>query len=129
MVKNSYKELIRFIIVGLMSTSVHIVIAISAIEVLDARPLKANLFAFISTFLFSYIMNSKWSFSSTLAFNKFYKFSIVALLNFLLIYTIVSINEVLKTPVVYSVYGIAILSPIISFLSLKFWIFSNKNSV
>jgi putative flippase GtrA len=60
------RRIVRFTISGVLATAVHIVIAASLIEFFSVHPAIANGFAVFGATLFSYVINTIWSFSSKL---------------------------------------------------------------
>lgn len=69
----------RFALVGLASTLLHIVVAVSLIEMMLMHPVGANGIAFIVANQFSYIANTLWSFQSELSLLVWLRFIIVSL--------------------------------------------------
>ena len=121
-----YNEIKRFIIVGGLATGIHILSATYLIKIIDVTAFKANLIAFCLAYIFSYTLHSKWSFSSHLNIQIFFKYTMVAIFNFMLIYLLVSINEIIGLANLYSVFFIAIINPTFNFLALKLWVYHKQ---
>jgi len=78
------RQLIRFASTGVGSTALHVLIALSLIEWLLVRPTLANILAYSVCTLFSYAVNTRWSFSKSLNPRNFRRFIAVSLLGFML---------------------------------------------
>jgi putative flippase GtrA len=122
----TYTEIKRFLIAGGVATCIHILSATSLISIFNLPPTRANFIAFCLAYIFSYTLHSKWSFSSHLTIQIFFKYTVVAVFNFILIYLLVSINELMGLASLYSVFFIAMINPIFNFLALKLWVYHKK---
>ena len=118
-----YSEIKRFVIIGGLTTGIHMLSAIYLIKIIELAAFKANFIAFFFAYIFSYTLHSKWSFSSVLTIQIFFKYTVVAIFNFILIYLIVSINERMGLASIYSVFFIVIINPTFNFLVLKLWVY------
>lgn len=126
-------QYVRFGVVGLVATAVHVGFFVLLIEWLTVRPLSANVVAFCIAVLVSYLGNFHWTFradAQTLDKDDcrqpiiFLKFAVVAvtglLLNTLAVYMVM---EVLQLPYGYALIVMVGLVPIVVFLLNKFWAF------
>lgn len=62
MIRAELKHFVRFCLVGVANTGVHMLIVLALAELLHWAPPLANAAAFICANLFSYIVNSRWTF-------------------------------------------------------------------
>jgi putative flippase GtrA len=69
---------IRFALVGIIVTLVHVVVAIGLIEGMQMLPGAANGVAFALANLVSYVANTKWSFQTRLGLDTWKRFVIVS---------------------------------------------------
>jgi putative flippase GtrA len=122
----TYKEIKIFVIVGGLTTSIHILSATYLIKIIDLAAFKANFIAFCLAYIFSYTLHSKWSFSSHLTIQIFFKYMMVAVSNVMLIYLLTSINDEMGLASLYSVFFITTINPIFNFLALKLWVYHKK---
>ena len=126
--KKTYSEIKRFVIVGGITTSIYILSATYLISVVNLTATNANLIAFCLAYIFSYTLHSKWSFSSHLNIQIFFKYTVVAIFNSMLIYLLVALNEIIGFASLYSVFFIATINPMFNFLALKLWVYHKKTN-
>jgi putative flippase GtrA len=74
----SLTKLLRFAIAGLLATLVHVITAAVLIETKSLGPAPANGVAFVTALLFSYVLNTKWSFSTRIARDTLFRFAAVS---------------------------------------------------
>jgi putative flippase GtrA len=74
------QQVFRFLVSGVLATAFHAAIATALIEFLDAKPVTANVAAFSAATILSYLVNTLWSFSSSVSRTTLTRFWIVALL-------------------------------------------------
>ena len=114
-------RLARFGIAGLLSTGMHVAVAYVLLARANAPPVVANTVAFTWATFWSYLLNTKWSFSSSIGVKNLYRF------------TVVSIGGVIVTGLVSQIaqsagaspwFGIALvvcLVPPLTFSAHRFW--------
>jgi len=73
-------RIVRFGISGVAATGVHVVLATSLIAWLSASPVVANGIAFVCAAVFSYLLNTLWSFSAPLRGDNLARFLCVSVL-------------------------------------------------
>ena len=71
-------KLFRFGVAGLAATFVHVVTAASLIERGVLGPAAANGVAFVTATVFSYFLNTTWSFSKRIGRDTFFRFVVVS---------------------------------------------------
>ena len=70
----------RFTVTGILTTGLHVITAVVLIEQLAATPSMANGIAFILATIFSYSLNTLWSFSSRPQRKNSIRFVLVSLI-------------------------------------------------
>ncbi|GAB2903210.1 hypothetical protein GCM10027046_35670 [Uliginosibacterium flavum] len=63
MMQKEFGRFVRFCLVGVANTGVHMLIVVSLAELLHWPPDWANVTAFVCANLFSYAVNSRWTFA------------------------------------------------------------------
>lgn len=117
-------QAVRFLLVGLVSTGVHVLVAVALIEGVAMPPAIANGIAFLVATVASYLMNTFWSFSSVPSRSNLFRFVTVALVGGLMSMTLSGFADFLGLQ-----YGVGILTvvavvPPISYLMHKYWTYS-----
>jgi putative flippase GtrA len=80
--RNSF---IRFTVVGLLATTIHILVAVTFVEWFGWGPVPSNGAAFLSATLGSYFFNTAWSFGKNVGLFTACRYTIVATASGLLI--------------------------------------------
>jgi putative flippase GtrA len=121
---NSYLSLkiVKYAIVGIISTLIHIVLAFLFIYFISPSLLFSNIFGFSIAYIFSYIAQSTIVFDSELSVKKAIKYFIVQFSS--LIISIQITNIIDEINVYLSVLLVVIIMPIITFVIHKLWTFS-----
>lgn len=122
----SYK-LIRYVLVGGVSTFIHIFIASMYIYFVSNSVLQSNVTGFLLAYIFSYTVQSKLVFEHAVSMEKAIKYFIVqfgALLLAIVISNLFdSYNSYIRTLIV------VVLLPIITFMIHKFWTFKEEEII
>ncbi|RJF99360.1 GtrA family protein [Noviherbaspirillum saxi] len=79
-----WRQAQRFFVSGVLVTGLHVLVAASVIRFLWPNPAYANGIAFVTATVASYLINTRWSFSSSFRSRSFYRFCMVALAGCLL---------------------------------------------
>jgi putative flippase GtrA len=121
----------RFGIVGLLATGVHVLIFIGCIEILDIAPLWANFPAFLVALITGFIGHFSWTFRAQQRESGnnwkpvLFKFTLVSFvglgLNTLVVYLVVNL---LGHPYPHAVLLMVTVVPATLFLLQKFWAFN-----
>jgi putative flippase GtrA len=115
------RQTARFVITGLLTTALHILVAVSVISLLDLFPPTANGIAFVIATVFSYVTNTLWSFSNTITRTNLLRYVLVSMMGCVLT---VSISGLAEHAGMHYGYGIALVVftvPPITFLMHKLW--------
>jgi len=119
------REASRFIIVGILNTSIHAAIALYASYILNFSIVAANLSGFFVATIFSFVINTTWSFSRRLSKRFFTRFFLVSLLLFSFNLMVSKLAEEYQVIPAVAILLAATMSPAISFLLHKFWTYKN----
>jgi putative flippase GtrA len=115
----------RFVLTGILATAAHAVTVILLVSALTPPPsqVTANACAFLFANIFSYVLNSLWSFSTPLRGKSYAKFLTVSCIGFLGTLLVAYIAELRGlTPVMGIILVVSIMTPI-SFLLHRSWSF------
>ncbi len=114
-------KLVRYGLLGGISTLIHFTIASLYIYFIDSSVFQSNVVGFLVAYVFSYLMQSKYVFEHTVNIEKAIKYFMVqfgALLLAIIVSTLFdSYNSYIRTAIV------VVLLPLITFLTHKFWTF------
>ena len=111
----------RFAISGLLATGVHVLVATGIILFLLPMPSLANGVAFVVATIFSFTVNTTWSFSSRPSRRLLVRFVLVAIVGLAIT---VAVSGTAQYFGLHYLYGIALVVctvPPITFLLHKFW--------
>ena len=111
----------RFIVSGILVTGLHVLIAASLIRILLWAPPLANGMAFVGATIFSYVINTRWSFSSPLHGRNLFRFIVVSIIGLLLAITISGLAEFYGMHYWFGIAGVICTVTPLSFLLHSFW--------
>lgn len=110
----------RFVITGMLATTLHFITALFLIFNHLLTPAFANAFAFAMTTIISYFINTLWSFSQKIRPKNTFRYIITACIGFALSYSIASISGYFfVNPVVSIIFVAAFVPPVIFFIHKK----------
>ncbi|MCX5875941.1 MAG: GtrA family protein [Deltaproteobacteria bacterium] len=118
-----YRSAWRFVLTGIAATAVHTAAAVAAIEGLRFNPAVANGMAFLFTNLFSYVVNSRWSFAADLNLARWGRFLSVSLLGWLCAVVIAWGVEATGRHYVTGILCVAFCVPLLSFAAHRLFTF------
>jgi putative flippase GtrA len=119
--KKSLATLLKFGMTGVCSTLIHIVVATTLISGFDKSTPIANGTAFILATLFSYGVNTLWSFSNQISSRNAIRFIIVSLVGLALTVLISLFADALNLHYMIGIAMVVITVPIYSFLAHSLW--------
>jgi putative flippase GtrA len=111
----------RFALSGVLVTSLHAAVAAAIIEWLLPIPALANGVAFSVATLFSYLLNTRWSFSRPLQRKNLQRFVLVALFGCLLAVAVSGVAAHYSLPYWIGIGAVACVVPPVTFLLHNFW--------
>jgi putative flippase GtrA len=117
-------QLVKYGIVGIFSTMIHIVAASFFVRFFYASLLFANCVGFLSAFTFSYVARSKFVFTTDLSSRKAVKFFLVQSVSLFLAVKTAEFME--DFSIYFKILIVAFLLPVITFVVHRTWTFSDK---
>ncbi len=115
-------KLVKFGVTGVGSTMIHILVAAALISGLGANTQVGNGTAFIVSTLFSYTVNTLWSFSNRISKRNALRFVVASLIGLALTVTISwTADSVLKLHYLIGIAMVVIIVPVYTFLIHSFW--------
>ena len=115
------KQAMRFAISGLLVTGLHVLIATAFIQFVLPAPSLANGVAFVVATVFSYWINTTWSFSRTLHGRNLVRFCIVSFAGLFLAMFISGVAQDYGLHYLYGIAFVACIIPPVTFLLHNFW--------
>lgn len=118
----------RFGVTGVANTGIHALVAFLCLNGfflglsnLVAGPVVANGMAFVVATLFSYVVNTRWSFAAEMNAKNFRRFIVVALIGLAAAMLLAKLAEVVGLPPMGSVVLVICVMPIINFGMHSLW--------
>ncbi len=108
----------RFGVTGIANTGIHVVVAYLC---LAAGPVAANAVAFIVATLFSYVVNTLWSFSTAMTRQNLSRFIVVAIIGLLAAVLLAKVGELIGLPPMGSVWLVVCVMPFVNFGLHSLW--------
>jgi len=120
-IKTHIVQLAKYGFFGVLATLVHLFVAWAVLYFVTSSVFVANLFAFLTAFVFSYVFQTLYVFKSSFHLVKLMKFFAVQFGTFLLSYLLSDIFMI-QNGYLHTLIIVAIM-PLITFLIHKFWTF------
>lgn len=118
-------RIVKYGFIGGVATIIHIAAAYTYLYIISDSIFASNIIGFLFAFAFSYTFQSKFVFNHSISYEKAIKYFVVQFASLLIAVTISNYaplqNSYLK------VILVIILLPIITYLTHKFWTFSDPN--
>ena len=111
----------RFAVSGILVTGLHVLVAASLIRLLLVASPLANGIAFVGATIFSYVINTRWSFSSPLHGKNLLRFILVSIMGLLLAVAISGLAEFYGMHYWFGIAGVISVVTPFSFLLHSFW--------
>lgn len=115
------RQALRFAISGLMVTGLHVLIATAFIQIILPVPSIANGVAFLVATVFSYLINTMWSFSSPLHGRNLFRFCVVSCIGLFLAMTISGTAQYYGLHYLYGIGLVVCIVPPTTFVLHNFW--------
>jgi len=122
-----HTQLLNFTIIGIVNTFVHGSVLVFAVEWLGFAVVMAHLIAFCVANIFSYVMNSRLTFFAPLSIARYIRFLLTSLLALGLTLLLSLLMNHNGFHYLVGFLLIVLLVPILSFLLMKFWAFSEDH--
>lgn len=111
----------RFIASGVLVTGGHIVLAASLIRLLFLAPPLANGIAFAGATIFSYVINTRWTFSRSLHGRSLVRFVLVSIIGLFLAVTISGLADLYGLHYWFGIGGVICVVTPLSFALHSYW--------
>jgi len=120
-IKSHIVQLAKYGFFGVLATLVHLFVAWAILYLFTSSVFIANLFAFLTAFVFSYVFQTLYVFASSFHFIKLAKFFAVQFGTFLFSFIISDIFPI-DNSYLHTLLIVAIM-PLVTFTIHKFWTF------
>ena len=111
----------RFFVSGVLVTGLHVLVAASAIRFLWVSPMFANGLAFVTATVVSYVINTRWSFSSSFQSRSFLRFCVVSVIGCLLAMTVSGVADAYGWSYWTGIAAVVMVVPPTTFLLHSLW--------
>jgi putative flippase GtrA len=115
------KQAVRFALSGLLVTGLHTIVAVAFIQGVSLAPALANGVAFVVATVFSYLINTTWSFSDTLQGKNLFRFCCVSFIGLFLAMSISGAAQYYGLHYLYGIFFVVCIVPAVTFLLHSFW--------
>ena len=115
------RQALRFGISGLLATGLHVLVATSFIQLVSPAASIANGVAFVVATIFSYLINTIWSFSHPLHGRNLLRFCAVACVGLLLAMAISGAAQHYGLHYMWGIFFVVLTVPPVTFLLHSFW--------
>lgn len=116
----------RFGIVGIITTSLHMVFATLLVVGFDISSLWANTFTFCILLFFSYVANTHWSFNKKITTQNLKRYICLALINLMVVMSVSATTGDTKLSAVIGIIFIALCLPVTSFFIQFYWVYKDN---
>ncbi|MCL7420744.1 MAG: GtrA family protein [Methylobacter sp.] len=123
------RQALRFALSGLLVTSLHVFIATTFIQNILPISSLANGVAFVVANIFSYLINTTWSFSSSLHGRNLFRFCIVSAIGLFLAMAISGATQHYGLHYWYGIAFVVSIVPPVTFLLHNFWTYRTDFSM
>jgi putative flippase GtrA len=123
-----YAQFLTFAVIGVVNTLVHGSILVLEVEYLGVTVVLAHLVAFCVTNLFSYVMNSKLTFRTTLSFARYIRFFAASMLALGLTLLLSWVMDHFGFHYLFGFLMVIVLVPIFTFIVMKSWAFTGAKT-
>lgn len=117
-------KLVRYGVVGLVSTGIHVMVASLFIRFISPSLLLSNLIGFFVAYHFSYYFQSKWVFKSHISLVKSLRYLVVQLSSLLM--AVLFSHMVGDFSLYLKVVFTAVMLPLLTFIVHRAWTFADQ---
>jgi len=114
-------SVLRFAMVGVATTLIHVTVAVGIIEGKQWHPSIANGVAFVVANLFSYAANTHWSFEAKMSMYSWYRFVTVSLVSGLLTVAISWLVAAAGGPYLLGILLVITVIPTLNYLGHRYF--------
>ncbi|NKB38847.1 MAG: hypothetical protein GKR93_17075 [Gammaproteobacteria bacterium] len=119
------KQGLRFAVVGIANSLMHAAVAVFAHQIGGFNAVESNICGFIIAFLFSFIMNTYWSFERKPSGQFFIRFLTVNLMALTYILVVSALSDNMNWTPITGIMLVVLVLPLISFLTHKYWTYAD----
>lgn len=123
-----YKQFLCFALIGVLNTFIHGGVLIISVERLLWTVTLSHLLAFSIANVFSYLMNSWLTFQVRFSLKGYLRFLVASLLSLGLTLLLAKLVDLYGAHYLVGFALIVVLVPLMSFLVMKFWVFSVRQT-
>lgn len=123
-----WREIALFAVIGVANTLVHGLVLASAVELLQLPLLIAHTVAFGVANLFSYLLNSLFTFCMPLSVSRYVRFLAASLVALTLTLGIAAAADGSGLDYLYGFAIVVVTVPVFSFVVVKFWAFAKPRT-
>jgi putative flippase GtrA len=117
-------QFIKFSSVGLLNTGIHLISVFIAIEIFGIAPAMGNSLAFLIANIFSFFLNSAWTFSHRVSLYLYARFFCVSLVGLLISWSSVWFAEKMNIHYAIGILGSIVLVAITGYTLNKLVVFT-----
>lgn len=114
-------QFVRFSLIGVINTLIHVFVVVTLVELIHTPAPPANGLAFISANLFSFWINSRWTFGTPIQAGRYLRFLVISLAGLLIALTASVYAERMHWHYLAGVTLSFIVLPVLSFFGHKLW--------
>lgn len=109
-------QIVRYAFVGVCNTLVHLAVVLIVLNIIGLGQMVANSIAYVVSSIFSFFMNSKWSFRQKPNSRNFSRFQVVTLVGLLVSSGIGFAGDYFNWNFIVTVLYVAVAVPFVSFM-------------
>ncbi|MDR2981955.1 MAG: GtrA family protein [Puniceicoccales bacterium] len=123
-----FRPFIKYFLVGCVSTGIHFICLYFLVEKVLISSEISNVCAFLVANIFSYYLNSVWSFQFSVSKVRYLKFFIVSAIGVVFSYSIMKVCSLLEWHYMIAFCIQVLVMPLINFLLIRLFVFPQKTS-
>lgn len=124
---SKHSQFLSFAAIGVANTLLHGGVLMLAVDVFLWSVTLSHLLAFAIANLFSYLLNSQFTFKRPLSFKRYWRFFMASLLSLMITLLLAKAVDLYGAHYLVGFVLVVIFVPVISFLVMRFWVFSARS--
>lgn len=125
-ISNAKREFLFFGLIGILNTLLHSSAVIVSVEFFSINPIIGNIIAFFIANVFSFSMNSKYTFKVSYTWNRYIKFLIASQVSLILTIIFSSLAEYMEWHYLIGLLLVIFIAPLLTFLVQKTFVFNSE---
>lgn len=126
MISNAKREFLFFGLIGILNTFIHSSAVIISVEFFSINPIIGNIIAFFIANVFSFSMNSKYTFKVSYTWTRYMKFLIASQVSLILTILFASLAEYMRWHYLVGLLLVIFIAPLLTFLVQKTFVFNSE---